>query len=215
MNPRISFVSATVVCITISVGLTLFGVNAATYEAVGPDNIDPTVCLDEVKTGTIIRTEDSMNNKATFIDAVVSDSYAICAEKCCDYGSAECDTIVYIEGEKDSPPPTEENCYLFKCWFNGEQNMRCLFSDHEGYISSTTGGFDRPSPKITGDTDRESGEKIETTTRPFITVRKTTPPQSTTSLPKLKPTSESVEAKVPIKSTTKLPERQGLLNILG
>lgn len=201
MNPRINFVSATVVCITISV--TLFGVNAATYEAVGPDNIDPTVCLDEVKTGTIIRTEDSMNNKATFVDAVVSDSYAICAEKCCDYGSAKCDTIVYIEGEKDSPPPTEENCYLFKCWFDGEQNMRCLFADHEGYISSTTGGFD--SPQITG--DRESGEKIETTTRPYVR-KTTTPPQSTTSLPKLKPTSESVEAKVPIKSTTKFPERQ-------
>ena len=205
---RCSFLTTVVVCVSVTLRLGE-SIGLATYDDVGPaDNFDPTACLDkyEVKVGTIIRTEDSMNKKATFVDAVIANSYASCVEKCCAESIAKCDTTVYIEEEKDGASPTDENCYLFKCWFDGEQDMRCLFSDHEGYISSVNGGFERP--RI--DSDEENDEKTEATT--WHNVRKATTPQPTTKLQRLEPTSEINEANFHIKSrpTTKVPESQGL-----
>lgn len=92
----------------------------------------------EIKTKKIIRTEDSLSNDAVFLNAVITENHQDCLRTCCGYEEGTCDTTIYIQGDGGS----DENCFLFRCWFDDEQ--RCLFSSHDGYVISMMGGFENP-----------------------------------------------------------------------
>ncbi|CAH1242965.1 Hypp7013 [Branchiostoma lanceolatum] len=71
----------------------------------------------------IIRTKESLENKAVFLDSFMADQAVTCLETCC--ATDGCDTAVFSEsGRADS----SRNCYLFGC------QGRCSFTGHSGYL---------------------------------------------------------------------------------
>lgn len=171
----------------------------------------------EIQTKKIIRTEDSLENDAVFVDAVMSESFQSCFDACCSHDQ-ECDTTVFIQGDRDS----EENCFLFRCWFDEEQ--RCFFSSHEGYISSMIGGFANPrlanylqlDPVTADDTgtvhpEKEYNKENKEQKKPIAPKKATTLAPLTTKLP---PTTPSNDVKTNRK-TTSTPKKPGLFIIIS
>ena len=107
-------------------------------------------CADDFvrRSNYIIRTKESLENDAVFIDAIKVGSSDACIERCCaendviddDGESVSCDASVFVDGD-DAFQNKESNCFLFQCRFDMGERNRCKFSDHEGYVSNMIGGF--------------------------------------------------------------------------
>ncbi len=113
---------------------------------------DSTTCLRSFvdKSDYIIRTKESLDNNAVFVDAIKVDTLNTCVSRCCDEQNVidedgqevSCDAAVFVDGD-DAFQNKESNCFLFQCRFETGERNRCRFSDHVGYASSMIGGFGR------------------------------------------------------------------------
>ena len=87
----------------------------------------------ELKNSTIIRTKDSMNSGAQFVDDMKVTMATECRWQCCQQEN-KCDTAVFVDDKTK-----DKNCFLFKCRI--ENTIKCKFSTHVGYVSAMIGGF--------------------------------------------------------------------------
>ncbi|XP_052766347.1 low-density lipoprotein receptor-related protein 11-like [Mya arenaria] len=85
----------------------------------------PGDCNFNARNNSIIKTEESLNRGAIFIDNHSNVSCPRdCTELCCQ--NKECDTALFQDKE-------EHNCYLFQC---GDSSM-CIFTEHKDYWMSS------------------------------------------------------------------------------
>ncbi|XP_072173096.1 uncharacterized protein [Diadema setosum] len=88
----------------------------------------------DVSDSYIIRTKDSKENGAYYINAVKVRTFEVCLEQCC--LNEVCDTAIYRSDESSSDP-NEANCFLFECRPEGDGGPNvCSFTYHKGYVSS-------------------------------------------------------------------------------
>ncbi|XP_072030931.1 LOW QUALITY PROTEIN: uncharacterized protein [Amphiura filiformis] len=114
---------------------------------------DSRTCSDSFvdRSNYIIRTKESLDSDATFIDAIKVPTFDACVSRCCDERdvidddgeTVSCDAAVFVDGD-DAFENKESNCFLFQCRFETGERNRCRFSNHDGYDSSMVGGLIEP-----------------------------------------------------------------------
>ena len=142
----------------------------------------------------IIRTNDSIDNGATFLQALHDiTSASRCEEECCSFSTnrtgpvLKCNVAIYQIHKRDNKP----NCFLFDCYNKKTGNFSCFFTPIDGFISLKSKAHEVVSAQIQ---ELEDVAK-ETTTQKTTTMPTTTTATSTT-------TSSTTTSTTPLTTTT-------------
>ena len=138
-------------------------------EHITESNKDKGTCTNEMTTleSEIIRTKDSINNGATFLNASSNIGSAMqCRDWCCEYESKKgdflqkCNVAVYQLHQVDN----KARCFLFDCYSSHTRNFSCVFSTNAGFTSFKQA----PSKVKEADNQVEELENVAKTT-PHLT----------------------------------------------
>ncbi|XP_064599597.1 uncharacterized protein LOC135466152 [Liolophura sinensis] len=107
--------------------------------------------LTEQTYSVIIKTNESIADKAVFLDFLTGKTKEDCLQSCCSL--SDCNLAVY-ENKDD------RNCYLFNCG-TGEKS-RCHFARHEGYMIMTLSGkSSQPKSPLTKLKESQHEDELE------------------------------------------------------